>query len=201
MTPLSPIAHPAGNESPTIGLRDWIAGVRPVAGTVAASGLLLLACGWFALEAGGLGRHRDVGQPSPVRLQTNPAATTAQASHTPGRALHARGDVGRAGTAPRAHRVGGARQDAGAPAPARQESTPAPPQPTRASSAPAAQNTSPAPATTTTNLPPPLDEVPTTVTVPPTPVTPGVTVPLPQAPSVPAPAPVVTTVTNTLGLP
>jgi hypothetical protein len=43
--------------------------------------------------------------------------------------------------------------------------------------------------------------VPNAVTVPSTPVTPGVTVPLPQSPSVPAPLPDATTVASSVGLP
>jgi hypothetical protein len=203
MKPLSPLAHTVGADSPTVGLSDWLAGARPVVGTVAASGMLLAVCSWFALGTGGFGQHKDVGQSGPVRLHSSPGGPTRPGLHGPARAVHARADAGRASSTPRPHNVGNTVSDAGSPAPTSQpgrpDSTPAAAQPTPTASTPAAQPAVAVPSTT--NLPAPLDEVPTTVTVPPTPVTPGVTVPLPQTPSVPAPSPVVTTVTSTLGLP
>lgn len=203
MKHLSPLAHPLGNASPTVGMRDWLAGARPVAGAVAASGLMLLACSWFFIGAGRPGGRHDVGQPSPVRLQENPAQRTGPASPIRTRKTHTRVDAARATTAPQQHKAGPLVGDAGTPS----ASTPAPqagrpdspaPQPTRATSTPATSQPS---ATTTTNLPAPLDELPTSVTVPSTPVTPGVTVPLPQTPPVPPPSDVVTNATSTLGLP
>jgi hypothetical protein len=209
MKALSPLAQSVGDGSPTVGLREWLAGIRPVAGAAAASGLLLAVCSWFAHEAVGFGRSHDVGRPSPVRLQANPSQATRPARRTPTRAVHTRATVGRATTTVRRHDrapVVGAEPTGTAPTL----------QPGHADTAPTAQPThltptpQSAPPTTTTNLPAPVDEVPgtvtipstpTTVTVPPTPVTPGVTVPVPQTPSVPAPAPVVPTVTATLGLP
>src|SRR5437588_1814349 len=114
MKPLSPLAHPLGDESPALSMRDWLAGARPVAGTVAASALMLLVCGWFALGAGGLGQRHEVGQPSPVRLQANPAHTTRPAPHPRASTGHARADVGRRTTAPQRRSVSTAVHDAGA---------------------------------------------------------------------------------------
>jgi hypothetical protein len=48
--------------------REWLTGVRPVAGAVGACSLMLLACSWFALRPGGVDAGRDVGSPAPVRI-------------------------------------------------------------------------------------------------------------------------------------
>ena len=202
MTSRSSLAHAVADESPAIGLRDWLAGVRPVAGATAASALLLAVCSWFALDAGGFARSHDVGQPRPVRLQKSHAWSTNSVAYRRPHAVRARGDVGRV-AAPRRHdvvntlrRVPRPTSHPGRPRP--NSRTPAP-QPTHATSTPASQPSAPRPSTT--NLPAPLDEVPNAVTVPSTPVTPGVTVPLPQSPSVPAPLPDATTVASSVGLP
>jgi hypothetical protein len=206
MKHLSPLAHPVGDDSPTLGVRDWLAGARPVAGTVAASGLMLAVCSWFALETGGLGRHRDVGQPTPVRLQGNPVSPAQSRAHATARTGHARPDVGRPTPAPQRHTVSRTERDAGTPGaqapdsrPGQPDSSAPTPQPARTTPSPTTSS-SLQPTSTTTNLPAPLDELPTSVTVPSTPVTPSVTVTVPQA-SVPSPQPVVTTATSTLGLP
>jgi hypothetical protein len=67
----------------------YITGARPVVGTLAASGLMLLACSWFVLAPVDLGGTRDIGAPSPVRMfgggtleqrpAHRPAATVAHA--------------------------------------------------------------------------------------------------------------------------
>jgi hypothetical protein len=206
MKPLSPLAHAVGDDSPTVGMCDCLAGARPVAGTALASGLILVVCSWFALQAGGLGRRHDVGQPTPVRLQTNPVHRTQPAPHTPTRTVHARADVRRPATAPQRHNVSRLVHDTGTPSvtapalhPGRLDSSAPAPQPARTTPSPATSQPS-QPTSSTTELPAPLDELPTSVTVPPTAVTPGATVTLPQA-SVPPPPPIVTNATSTLGPP
>jgi hypothetical protein len=83
------------DSAPALGLREWLAGARPVIGAIAASGLMLLACSWFAFGSGVLGPGRDVGRRDPVRiggttpqLVGGPSGTAAQ----PG--AHGRVDVG-----------------------------------------------------------------------------------------------------------
>lgn len=55
--------------------REWLTGMRPVAGAVGACSLMLLACSWFAFRPGSLDAGRDVGSPAPVRIDDgNPEA-------------------------------------------------------------------------------------------------------------------------------
>jgi hypothetical protein len=55
--------------APSVGLREWALGTRPVVGAIAASSLMLLACSWFAFNAGVFSPSRDVGGPAPVRIK------------------------------------------------------------------------------------------------------------------------------------
>ena len=45
---------------------DYLTGARPVVGTLGACGLMLLACSWFVLGPGDLGKSREVGVPAPM---------------------------------------------------------------------------------------------------------------------------------------
>lgn len=64
------------------GLRDWIFGVRPFVGAIAASSLMLLACSWFAIGSGAFGTSGDVSRHDPIRISTT-AATRAGNAHKP----------------------------------------------------------------------------------------------------------------------
>jgi hypothetical protein len=195
------------DSAPAVGLWEWVSGARPVVGAIATSSLMLLACSWFVFSSGVLGAGRDVGSPDPVRIDgTTPQVVGGQAAKRPG--AHRRVDVG-ARRLPARSRAStpGVRQrsefgpEAGAPAatgPA-PASIPAPtPSPSRTTApgeakAPVTSPTPPpvVPDDVTSNLPAPLDDLPT-VSVPP--VTPPVTVPDLHVPVVP-------TVTTSLGLP
>jgi hypothetical protein len=48
--------------------REWLTGVRPVAGAVGACSLMLLACSWFAFRPASVDAGSDVGSPPPVRI-------------------------------------------------------------------------------------------------------------------------------------
>jgi hypothetical protein len=63
--------------APSVGLRRWLLGARPVVGMIAASSLMLLACSWFAIGTPGFGTSRDVGKPDPVRMEGSTPLTTA----------------------------------------------------------------------------------------------------------------------------
>src|ERR1051325_7986355 len=56
---------------PLVAVREWLTGIRPVAGALGACGLMLLACSWFAFNTGGV----DVGQNAntPTAVQINDA--------------------------------------------------------------------------------------------------------------------------------
>ncbi len=139
------------DSAPVVGLREWVLGARPVVGAIAASGLMLLACSWFAFSSGVLGPRHDVGGPDPVRI----GGTTPQLVGGPSRAA-ARSPTSPASTG-----------DASA--------SPTPPPVV--------------PDAVTSNLPAPLDDLPS-VPLPPPPVT----VPDLSVPAVPA-------VTTSLGVP
>src|SRR5213078_1927868 len=48
--------------------REWLTGMRPVAGAVGACSLMLLGCSWFAFRPGGVDAGSDLGSPAPVRI-------------------------------------------------------------------------------------------------------------------------------------
>jgi hypothetical protein len=191
------------DSAPAIGLRELASGARPVVGAIAASGLMLLACSWFAFSSGVLGAGRDVGRPDPVRI----GGTTPQLVGGPSRpaaqpAAHGRVDVGgrrptRAGVAaskPEVRQTSESGPEPGAAAATAPASTrtPTPSRATAPSDAPASPTTPlVVPDDVTSNLPAPLDDLPT---VPVPPVTPPV--PVPDL-SVPA----LSTVTTILGVP
>jgi hypothetical protein len=167
---------------------DYLTGARPVVGTLGASGLMLLACSWFVLGPGDLGKSRDVGVPAPVRITdaTSEQSPTAAAVHT--RAASA----GRPTQRPATHAAAAKRTDPKLPpvtvrpradhvrAVANAQSpsvAPVPPAVPAAAPQPPAQR----PAVTTPDLPAPP-------------------VSLPQLPAVQLPA-VVATTTTQLGLP
>jgi hypothetical protein len=166
------------DSTPAIGLREWLSGVRPVAGAIAASSLMLLACSWFAFSSGLLGPRHDVGKVDPVRIDgVAPLRAVTSSTASASAAGHARPEVG----TPRAHHRGAA-----AATPEIQQSAEAGPQlvtsaapgpvpagakfPSAAPAAPTAAATTPvAPPVVpdvTSTLPPPLDELPN-VTMPP----------------------------------
>jgi hypothetical protein len=58
---------------------EWLTGARPLVGGAAAASLMLLACSWFALESGALGRSADVGDPGPVELHVPAVGATSRA--------------------------------------------------------------------------------------------------------------------------
>jgi hypothetical protein len=194
MKPLSPLAHTAGDDSSTLGVRDWLAGARPVAGAATASCLLLVVCSLFAVNAGGLGHRRDVGQPTPVRLQTNATDAGRPAARTPS-TVHARANPGAATTRPKHHVARTARDDSVAPSDvhaAVPDTTQAPPT--------AKPTPSSGPTPTGTTPPPSTPELPTVTVTPPTSVLPPVTVTVPPAP-VQLPPVGVPTLTTSVNLP
>jgi hypothetical protein len=192
------------DSAPALGLREWVSGARPVVGAIAASSLMLLACSRFVFSSGVLGAGREVGSPDPVRIDgTTPLVVGGPAAKRPG--AHRRVDVSARRPARSRASTPGVRQrsefgpEPGAPAaigPA-PASIPAPtPSASRTTApgdAPVTYRTPPpvVPDDVTSNLPAPLDDLPT-VSVPP--VTPPVTVPDLHVPVVP-------TVTTSLGLP
>jgi hypothetical protein len=220
-TPASPfrlLAPTAGlvsvpKEMPVVGVKGWIAGARPVVGAAGASGLMLLACSWFAVGTGGLGAfHRDVGSTDPVRIQTPASSAVAPAHKAPAVTAtrrapnrHAavrstRADVSRSAGAVRA------------PQPASRRPTPTPARPATpevskpAASAPAkATASAPTPTQAPTQtpqpsptpppaLPAPLDSVSLpTVSLPP--------ISVPALPTVTVQVPALPTTTLPLGLP
>src|SRR5437899_2048110 len=95
-TPAHPDDVSALDEPAALGFRDWASGARPVLGTIAASALLLLACSWFVIGAGSLGRRHDVGQRTPVELRPaqTPGSETRAPAPTRARARNPRAEVG-----------------------------------------------------------------------------------------------------------
>src|SRR5919197_2303789 len=88
MEPLSPLAHPVRDDSPTVGWREWLAGGRPVAGAAAASGLLLAVCSGFVIHEGASWRGHGADGPTSVPLRAAPLDETRQ-SQTTGASAHA----------------------------------------------------------------------------------------------------------------
>ena len=191
------------DSAPAIGLRECASGARPVVGAIAASSLMLLACSWFAFSSGVLGAGRDVGRPDPVRIGvTTPQFVGGPSEPAAQPAAHGRVDVGgrrptRAGVAaskPEVRQTSESGPEPGAAAATAPASTRTPTQSraTAPSAAPVSPTTAPlVPDDVTSNLPAPLDDLPT---VPVSPVTPPV--PVPDL-SVPA----LSTVTTILGVP
>jgi hypothetical protein len=64
--------------APAVGLREYLLGARPLVGTIAASGLMLLACSWFALGTAPFGGSHDVGGPAAVRMDESAGAGAAR---------------------------------------------------------------------------------------------------------------------------
>jgi hypothetical protein len=177
-------------------ISEYLSGARPLVGTVGACGLMLLACSWFVLGPGDLGRSHDVGTPAPVLIIGDPtgerAAHAVPAHHgTPSQGARSR-DVSAKRSAVARASIAPLSQPSSAPAVASTQSpstAPAAPSPTAPPPTPgmqAAQAAPEPPAVTTPPLPAPLDGLPE-VTLPPIPAA----VPLPD----------VSTVTTPLGLP
>jgi hypothetical protein len=189
---------------PPVTKSEYLTGARPVVGTVGACGMMVLACSWFVLGPGDLGRSRDVGTPTPVHIgevtgerdaagvptrRGVPARSKARDVSAKGAALHT-------SVAPRPGRNPGP-VVAAAQFPSARPAAPAPAAAPAAPGVPAAQP-APEPPAVTPALPAPLDGLPE-VTQPPAPLPP---VSVPQVPSVPLPeVPAVTTITTQLGLP
>jgi hypothetical protein len=178
---------------------EYLTGARPVVGTVGACGLMLLACSWFVLGPGDLGRSRDVGSPAPVHVgdvtgepsaggAPHKTATPTRARRIPlARAQHVspRRDVAANATiAPAGHEPSPA-------AAATQSPSTAPAAPSRAATptTPGVPATQPAPElpAVTPTLPAPLDGLP------------QATLPSVQLPAVQLPD--VSSTTTKLGLP
>jgi hypothetical protein len=178
----------------TLRLRGCLTGARPVVGTVGACGLMLLACSWFALGPGDLGRSRDLGTPLPVRIgDVTGERPSAGALH---RTATTRAPTGRG----RIHDVSARRGVAAKVtiAPTGRKPSPKPTSAAKSSStAPAAPSPAAAPATpgVPATQPAPLDGL-AEGTLPPVsvPQIPAVTVPAVQLPDVSA-------TTTQLGLP
>ena len=185
---------------PLVAVREWLTGVRPVAGALGACGLMLLACSWFAFNPGGIDVGQNADAPTAVRINdalnesvgeshalrgSASATSTRPAVSRPAHSRHAPATA----TSTRTATKGGPRSTDASPVPATQSSH---------GSAQAATQSSPATSPlddpgvtiTTPTLPAPLDGVPT-VTTP--------TVPVPQVPSLPVPD--LPTITTKLGLP
>lgn len=192
--------------APKLGTREYLSGARPIAGAVAACGLLLLACSWFAMAEGRMAPTRDVGKADPVRIDGTPSAVTgvngeaaARTGHQGITAAVARSLRGAAGSSARrshAVRIGSGRAEQ---SPAELPSPLAPRAQTHVEAAvvPRSSPPSPPPAATveTPALPAPLDELPD-VTVP-------VPVPVPSVPVKPSvpDTPAVPDLTPSVGLP
>jgi len=187
---------------PLVAVREWLTGIRPVAGALGACGLMLLACSWFAFNPGGVDVGQNADAPTAVRINDSLnesvgeshalRESTSTASTRPAviRRAHSRHAPAQA-TSTRTAVTEGPRSTDASPAPATQA-------PASHASSQSATQSSPATSppddpgvtVTTPTLPPPLDGVPT-VTTP--------TAPVPQVPSVPIPD--LPTITTKLGLP
>jgi hypothetical protein len=169
---------------PSVGLRQYLLGARPVVGAIAASGLMLLACSWFVIEKGGFGTSRDVGGPGSVRIDGSTPAGTATA-RTPDAVTSAdqRIDAGRGsnrGEASRAHNVRQASEHAA------QGAAATGPAPAQASSKPPSASPS-APSNQTATQPPEQPAVPEIETT--LPAVDQVLPPLPSPPALPVTPP------------
>jgi hypothetical protein len=186
--------------APRFSFRGCLAGARPVAGGLGAGGLKLLACSWFALGVGGLGLlPSDSGAHPSAQTQivvdspradargrtTSRASAFAPQAPAPGRREAV--EAGRANPATGAATVDVADSPA---APAAPETANAP----KPTTAPSAVGSPPEPAPVSNVLDaadPVVPAIEPPATVPPLPV---------QLP-VPDPIPVVTAVTEQVGLP
>jgi hypothetical protein len=178
---------------PSVGLREWALGTRPVVGAIAASSLMLLACSWFAFNSGVFSPSHDVGGPAPVRIDdaTPRRGATVRRPATPV-ARHARVDVGARTT----HHRGAA-----IPTPEIRQNSESAPQtvaPVPVARSPVSSGTeassSPSPVAPTT--------APTSSTAPPTtPTLDDLPVTLPVTPPDLSSVPAVSTVTTILGVP
>ncbi|HWJ44750.1 MAG TPA: hypothetical protein VNR63_05125 [Gaiellaceae bacterium] len=164
---------------PVLAAREWLTGIRPVAGAVGACGLMLLACSWFAFSAGGVVPGENTGAPAVVRIDDafretvgEPHALRAAAHPTPARPTEGHHTRQAPIKARSAGMPAGARRDpnlGAAPAPTAQAAV-------AAASAQAQVATPPSTSTPAPDLP----EAPSfTVTTP--------AVPAPQTPSLPLP--------------
>jgi hypothetical protein len=172
--------------------REWLTGMRPVAGAVGACSLMLLACSWFAFRPGSVDAGRDVGSPAPVRIDdsnreaTRGAQPQAVSASTRHRAPDVRGSI-----TPQRSSPGAVARDL-RPSTGRPQRSPLPAAPAEAA-APSSAPPSPAAAPVATppaapSLPAPLDGVPS--------------VSLPQVPELPSvQLPDLGTTTTPLGLP
>src|ERR687887_485973 len=79
MTPEAPLfPTEAAEMTPSVGLREYLLGARPLVGTIAASSLMLLACSWFALGTSRFGGSDDFGGPAVVHVDDSAGAGAAR---------------------------------------------------------------------------------------------------------------------------
>lgn len=187
--------------------REWLTGIRPVAGAVGACSLMLLACSWFAFRPGSVDAGSDVGSPAPVRIDDGSRAAPrgTQARAVPASTRHRTPVVSRSIKARRSSSGAAARDirtSTGRPQRSPLPTAPAkaaPPSP--APGTPAAPAGATTPASSTPPAPPEgLPNVPLPpVSLPPVSVPPVSLPPVPQVPSVQVPD--LPTTTTPLGLP
>jgi hypothetical protein len=181
--------------------REWLTGIRPVAGAIGACSLMLLACSWFAFRPGSVDARSDVGSPAPVRIDDGsraaPRGTQLRAVRASKR--HRTPVVSRSIT-PRPPSPGAAARDV-RPSSGRPQRSPLPPAPAKPAPPSPTPGSPAAPAATPPTLPAPpapAEGLPT-VPLPPVSLPP---VPLPQAPQLPGvQVPDLPTTTTPLGLP
>jgi hypothetical protein len=175
---------------------DYLTGARPVVGTLGACGLMLLACSWFVLGPGDLGKSRDVGFPAPVRIADarSEQSPTASAVRTPDLSAPRPGERA-------THAAAAKRTDPKLPPVTVRPRSTHVPAATNAHSPSVAPPTSAVPATTQPAAEPPAVTTPA-LPAPPAglPEVPAPPVSLPQLPAVQPPA-VIGTTTTQLGLP
>jgi hypothetical protein len=178
---------------------DYLTGARPVVGTLGACGLMLLACSWFVLGPGDLGKSRDVGVSAPVRIAdaTSEQSPTATATAVRARDVSARRPTRR----PATHAAAAKRTDPRLPP------VTVPPRPNHVAATANAQSPAVTPPSAAIPATPQPSARPPAVTTPALPAPPAgvpeVPVPpvsLPQLPAVQLPA-VIGTTTTQLGLP
>jgi hypothetical protein len=182
--------------------REWLTGMRPVAGAVGACSLMLLACSWFAFRPGSVDAGSDVRSPAPVRIDN---AGRGAARGTQPRAVPAstrqRTPVVRRAITPRRSSPGAATRDIRA-STGRPQRSPLPAAPAKAAPPSPAPGSPSAPASATPPATPALPSLPDdlpSVPLPPVSLPP---VSLPQAPPLPSvQVPDLPTTTTPLGLP